>query len=115
MGENHPLDDPGVMSGKFGRGPNKYPKEVPNPQLFQKTVDEYHASMTLLASQILHVLARTLNIPDDFFVDFSRHPVSLLRLLHYPPQAPDASELERGIVDIYNITLYIYMNDGELM
>ena len=96
LSENHSIDDPYVIAGKFGQGPNKYPQEVSDPDLFKKTVEEYHAAMTRLASQILQVIARTLNIPDDFFVDFSRHPVSLVRLLHYPPQGPRSSELERG-------------------
>lgn len=59
-------------------------------------MDEYHDAMIELAVAIMKVLARTLGLDEDIFGDLYDHPVSILRLLHYPPQEADASGLERG-------------------
>ena len=85
-----------MVAGRFGQGPNKYPEEMKDAALFQTTAEEYHAAMTLLASRIMQVLAKTLGIADDFFADYAHRPIATLRLLHYPPQAPDAPASERG-------------------
>jgi len=69
---------------------------VPNPSFFEQTVDTYHATMTKLAEDVLSVIAMTLDLDADYFREFCTEPAAVLRLLHYPPQAPDASEDERG-------------------
>lgn len=85
-----------MVARKFGQGPNKYPEELSNPAEFRKVVDDYHTALTSLAMGILQMLARTLDLEDNAFSEFGQYPVAVLRLLHYPPQEPDASELERG-------------------
>jgi isopenicillin N synthase-like dioxygenase len=60
-------------------------------------MDEYHDSMIELAVAIMQILARTLGLDESVFGDFCDHPVSILRLLHYPPQME--SDVERGKVD----------------
>jgi len=52
--------------------------------------------MTKLAEDVLSVIAMTLDLDADYFREFCTEPAAVLRLLHYPPQAPDASEDERG-------------------
>lgn len=96
LGKNLPLDDPYVVARKFGQGPNKYPEELDDPVKFQSVVDDYHSALMSLAMGILKMLARTLHLDDNAFSEFCQHPVAVLRLLHYPPQELDASELERG-------------------
>jgi isopenicillin N synthase-like dioxygenase len=59
-------------------------------------MDEYHDSMIELSVAIMQVLAQTLGLEEDAFEEFCDHPVSILRLLHYPPQEADESGLERG-------------------
>lgn len=86
-----------MVQKRFGQGPNKYPTEVPEPELFRKVMDEYHSALSVLAMDILQMLAHTLDLEEDTFDNFCEHPVAILRLLHYPPQDPDASEEERGI------------------
>lgn len=94
MGKDLPLDDPYVVARKFGQGPNKYPEEL--GEEFRCVTERYHAALTTLAAGILQILARTLDLDENTFSDFCEHPVAVLRLLHYPPQDPDASALERG-------------------
>jgi isopenicillin N synthase-like dioxygenase len=83
-----------VVARKFGQGPNKYPQDLGAE--FQCVTEIYHAALSKLAAGILQILARTLDLDEDTFNGFCEHPVAVLRLLHYPPQDPDASALERG-------------------
>lgn len=96
MGRNLPLTDQYVIDKRFGQGPNKYPAELRDPKEFQRVMDNYHEVMTALAVNLLQVLACTLNLDKDFFDDFCDHSVAALRLLHYPPQDPATSEVEKG-------------------
>ena len=96
LGKDLPLDDTYVVQRLFGQGPNKYPSEVPDAKGFRRVMDEYHDAMIELAVAIMQVIARTLDLDEDAFGDFCDHPVSILRLLHYPSQEADASDLERG-------------------
>jgi isopenicillin N synthase-like dioxygenase len=97
MGKNLPLDDQYVIEKRFGQGPNKYPAELRDPKEFQRVMERYHEMMTALAVNLLQVLACTLNLNTNFFDDFCEHPVAALRLLHYPPQDPAATEVEKGM------------------
>lgn len=97
LGKDLDLNHPNVVAKKFGQAPNKYPSEVADPEFFKKTVDAYHSCLTELAKKILEILALSLNMNADWFSEYTTDPVAVLRLLHYPPQAPDASALERGI------------------
>ncbi|KAI3131526.1 hypothetical protein DTO012A7_6280 [Penicillium roqueforti] len=113
LGKDLPLNDPYVVQRRFGHGPNKYPSEVTDVQGFRRVMDQYHDAMIELAVAIMQVLARTLGLDEHAFGDFCDHPVSILRLLRYPPQEDDASDLERGIgahTDFGAITML--MQDG---
>ncbi|KAL2816738.1 hypothetical protein BJX63DRAFT_135085 [Aspergillus granulosus] len=115
LGKNLPADDPHVIARKFGQGPNTYPEELGSE--FQTVVEKYHAALTELAEGILRMLARTLNLDEEVFREFCEHPVAVLRLLHYPPQAPDADAMERGIgahTDFGAITILLQDSTGGL-
>jgi Isopenicillin N synthase and related dioxygenases len=96
LGKNLLSNDPYVVERRFGQAPNKYPAEVPDPQLFARVMEDYHSVMSTFAKNLLHVLSCTLDLKADFFDDFCDHPVAVLRLLHYPPQDPTTVENERG-------------------
>jgi isopenicillin N synthase-like dioxygenase len=85
-----------VIEKRFGQAPNKYPAEVRDPQLFQRVMEEYHSVMSNFATELMQVMAHTLDLDADFFGEFCDHPVAVLRLLHYPPQDPTTVENERG-------------------
>ncbi|OQE38428.1 hypothetical protein PENCOP_c008G08252 [Penicillium coprophilum] len=117
LGKDLPLDNEYVVQRRFGHGPNKYPSEVSDAQGFRRVMDEYHDAMIELSVAIMQVLARTLGLDGDAFADFCDHPVSILRLLHYPPQEVDASGLERGIgahTDFGAITMLLQDDTGGL-
>ena len=94
FGRDLPLDHPSAQKGTFGCGPNIYPKGVSNPAHFRNTIALYHATMS---RDVLQVLALILNLSPNAFDEFGENALAILRLLHYPPQPPDASEDERGI------------------
>ena len=60
-------------------------------------VNTYFDAMCSLAENIIRVLCKTLNIEDSWVSNFVDTPIATLRLLHYPPQLPSASDLERGM------------------
>ncbi|OOO06120.1 2OG-Fe(II) oxygenase [Aspergillus oryzae] len=117
LGKDLPLDDPQVVTRKFDKGPNKYPLEVDEPAKFRAVMDEYHEAMTSLAMGILRMLALTLELEESAFDAFCEHPIAILRLLHYPPQDPDSSDIERGIgahTDFGGITILLQDTTGGL-
>lgn len=117
FGKDLPLHASNVKARKFGQGPNKYPDEVQHPAKFRSTIDEYHSALSALAKTILSVLADTLSLDRSWFDDFTRDPVAVLRLLHYPSQDPDASANERGIgahTDFGAITILLQDTVGGL-
>lgn len=79
-----PADDP-----RFGRpldGPNQWP-DLPG---FREAVEAYERAMRGFCHRLLRPLALALGLPVDWFTRFFEQPTTFLRLLHYPPQAPDA-------------------------
>ncbi|MEI9892125.1 MAG: 2-oxoglutarate and iron-dependent oxygenase domain-containing protein [Caulobacteraceae bacterium] len=73
--------------GRFNQGANQWPGELP---LMPVVLTAYHRELTALAERLMTGLALSLGLPEDFFAAFSRDPIAILRLLHYPPQ-PAAS------------------------
>ncbi|CAG8025778.1 unnamed protein product [Penicillium olsonii] len=116
LGKDVPADDDYVLRGRFGQGPNKYPAEVTAPDEFKRVMDQYHDLMVDLGVSILQVLAQTLSLDKSVFGDFYDYPVSILRLLHYPPQE-GSTDLERGIgahTDFGAVTMLLQDETGGL-
>ncbi|KAJ5998276.1 oxidoreductase [Penicillium sp. IBT 35674x] len=108
LAQDLPLDDPYVKARKWAQGPNN---------CMEKTVDDYHSVASKVAKNVLSVLFDTLGGGHEFLDEFCEHPVAVLRLLHYPPQDPDASELERGIgahTDFGAVTILLQDSTGGL-
>lgn len=75
-------------------GPNLMPEELPD---FKKACDSYHDAMMGLARKLVSAFAISLDLPADYFEEKQRHPITIQRLLHYPPQELTASKDEIGI------------------
>jgi isopenicillin N synthase-like dioxygenase len=79
-------DDP--RHGRPLDGPNLWP-DLAN---FRAPVENYEQAMHAFCLRLLPVMALALGLPRDWFAPHFRQPTIFLRLLHYPPQAPDAPD-----------------------
>lgn len=79
-------DDP--RHGRPLDGPNLWP-DLAN---FRAPVEAYEQAMHAFCLRLLPALALALGLPRDWFDAHFRQPTTFLRLLHYPPQAPDAPD-----------------------
>ena len=97
FGRHSPPDHPDVAAGVFAQGPNLYPDELNG---FRDTMDAYFQAADQLAKKVLGIIALTLGLEEDYFdKGFCKPPlVQRMRMMHYPPQAVDAPEDERGMI-----------------
>jgi isopenicillin N synthase-like dioxygenase len=83
-----PDDDPDIAAGTPLHGGNLWPSAMPH---LRDEVLTYQAATSTLGERMLGLLALGLDLPKTVFTDFTTKPTSMLRLLHYPPQAPQDS------------------------
>ncbi len=90
FGEELAVDDPRVASGTPLHGPNLFPG-IPG---FRATVLDYMDAMTRLGRTLMEGIALGLGLEASYFDDrYTRDPLILFRIFHYPPlvaAAPDA-------------------------
>jgi isopenicillin N synthase-like dioxygenase len=102
-------------------GPNLMPEELPE---FKVTCDEYYAAMRALASKLVSAFALSLGLDPEYFARKQRNPITIQRLLHYPPQNPDddsaigiGAHTDKGILTILSQDsvggLQVQNKDGE--
>lgn len=75
-------------------GPNAMPAELPE---FKAVCEEYHDTMLALARKLVSAVALSLGLPANHFESIQRKPITIQRLLHYPPQQGKVSQEEIGI------------------
>jgi isopenicillin N synthase-like dioxygenase len=80
-----PLDDPAVVAGLPLHGPNRWPARHP---WLREAAEAYFAATLALGKRLLRVFAASLDLPEDFFLQYCRKPMVQSRLFHYPPQLP---------------------------
>jgi len=76
-------------------GPNLMPET--GPEGFQKTAERYHDAMMQLGRKLVSGIALSLGLPGNYFEHLQQKPITIQRLLHYPPQQGDITEKEFGI------------------
>jgi isopenicillin N synthase-like dioxygenase len=93
--------------------PNVWPEEVAS---FRKTFLSLFHTFDRTGLTILSAVARYLGLSPDYFEDTVRDGNSVLRLLHYPPQAePTGEHIRAGAhEDINTITLLIGAEEAGL-
>ncbi len=93
--------------------PNVWPEEVPG---FRETFQELYATFDRTGLKILSAIARYLGVDENYFADTVRDGNSVMRLLHYPPQAePTGEHIRAGAhEDINTITLLLGAEEAGL-
>ena len=92
---------------------NIWPAEVPG---FRETFLELYDTFDRTGVRILSAIARFLGLDEAFFTDTVRDGNSVLRMLHYPPQAePAGNHIRAGAhEDINTITLLLGAEEAGL-
>jgi len=75
-------------------GPNLMPAELPR---FKVVAEAYYAQVLSLARKLISGISLSLGMPGDYFEKLQRKPITIQRILHYPPQVGKVSQEEIGI------------------
>ncbi len=75
-------------------GPNQMPEDFPE---FKEACEAYHSAMLALAQKLIGGIALSLGLPMDYFAKNQNKPITIQRLLHYPPQQGQVYQEEIGI------------------
>lgn len=99
IGDDIPKTHPYFVNKKLNSGPNQWPEALGDDLAeFKSHSMEYYHSTLKLASDLMRVLALSLDLEETYFSRFLDGAVATMRLLHYPSQPADADEkLTRGI------------------
>jgi isopenicillin N synthase-like dioxygenase len=100
--------DPEVIAGKPFRGVNLWP-QTPG---FRDTALAYFNAVWRLGVDLHLAIAADLGLPATFFADKFDRPMATLRLLHYPPRAPEQGDLPGAGEHTDYGSVTILLNDG---
>lgn len=75
-------------------GPNQMPE---SPANFKETFERYHDAMMTLSRKLISAIALSLGLPANYFHKLQQKPITIQRLLHYPPQEGNITLEEIGI------------------
>lgn len=92
MGFHLPADHPDVLAGKPLRGPNRHP-DIPG---WEDLLQRHYLDMHALSLTLLRAMALALGIEEDFFDQRFADPISVLRMIHYPPRQTASSADQHG-------------------
>ncbi len=87
--QEHGAGDSGLAAGKPLHGVNVWPAALPG---MREAVMAYASRVTHLARDLIRLAALGVGQPEDTFLRYFDQPLSLLRLIHYPPQDPSETE-----------------------
>ncbi|MBC3779693.1 2-oxoglutarate and iron-dependent oxygenase domain-containing protein [Pseudomonas sp. SWRI99] len=92
MGLHLPADHPEVLAQKPLRGPNRHPAQPS----WEALMEAHYCDMQALAQTLLRAMTIALGIERDFFDTRFVEPVSVLRMIHYPPRHTASSAEQQG-------------------
>ncbi|RON54250.1 isopenicillin N synthase family dioxygenase [Pseudomonas frederiksbergensis] len=75
-------------------GPNLMPSTLPQ---FQAVAETYHSAVLSLARTLIGGIALSLDLPQNYFEQRQRKPITIQRILRYPPQMGKVTQEEIGI------------------
>lgn len=70
---------------------------------------DYLAHLITLSEQLMEALALSLNLDRSYFKEFCQEPMCFYKMLHYPPQQPDADPRQQGkcpLVDHLGLSVF---------
>jgi isopenicillin N synthase-like dioxygenase len=94
FGLDLPESDPDVRAGKKLMGPNRWPADMPE---MKAALDRYYSAIDGVGRVLLRAIAVSLDLPETFFVDRYRKPLSRGSIIYYPPQPPDLGAKQFGV------------------
>ncbi len=94
IGVDLPLTDPDVAADLALHGPNRWPADCP---WLRQASETYFEEAQALGRRLLKVCAVSLDMPEDYFLQFCTKPMVQMRLFHYPPQEPMSDEKAFGV------------------
>jgi isopenicillin N synthase-like dioxygenase len=90
ISHDRPADHPDILAGTPLRGRNQWPE---GHERMRDTMVRYMKTLEGLGERMLPVMARSLDMPADYFARFFADEAHLnVRFLHYPPQDTDDDE-----------------------
>ncbi|HSC84046.1 MAG TPA: 2-oxoglutarate and iron-dependent oxygenase domain-containing protein [Pseudomonas sp.] len=113
MGLHLAADHPEVLAGKPLRGPNRHP-QIPG---WEALMQQHYLDMHELSKTLLRAMTLALGIERDFFDLRFDQPISVLRMIHYPPRQTASCAEQQGAgahTDYGCITLLYQDNAGGL-
>lgn len=110
MGFHMAADHPEVLAGKPLRGPNRHP-DLPG---WAALMEQHYADMQALAQTLLRAIALALGIERDFFDARFAEPISVFRMIQYPPRhtARSADQPGAGAHTDYGCVTLLYQDDA---
>jgi isopenicillin N synthase-like dioxygenase len=114
IGQDLDDDHPMVQSGAPLHGKNLLPDDNVVAG-FRNTIDEYMAHVTQLGHRVLELLALSLGLATDFFLQrYTADPLLLFRIFHYPTTtAPPDGSLRFGVGEHtdYGLVTLLHQDD----
>ncbi len=84
-------DHPKVKSGILLHGPNLFPEK---PEGFKELIIDYMEQVTQVGHLVMKGIALSLGLDSNYFHDrYTKDPLVLFRIFHYPYQSPTNDEL----------------------
>lgn len=110
MGFHMPAEHPEVLAGKPLRGPNRHPAQLG----WEALMEQHYSDMHELAKTLLRAMTIALGIERDFFDVRFNEPISVLRMIHYPPRhtASSAEQQGAGAHTDYGCVTLLYQDDA---
>jgi isopenicillin N synthase-like dioxygenase len=88
MGPDLDANHPHVTAGYPNSGTNLWPAR---PVAFRAQFETYVTAMNLLGRRLSRSIALSLDLPEHYFSDGLREPLTYSQMFHYPPVSKDAS------------------------
>ena len=93
LGVDRGPDDPLVAAGTPNHGPNQWPDGLPG---WRDHMADAFERLSALSRVLSRGIALSLGMPEDHFAAMESDPMSILRLLRYPPHPKDATPDQFG-------------------